>query len=313
MKIGIVGAGFVGSTAAYAMVMRGVGSEIVLVDRNGELADAQARDILHATPFAYPTKVRAGSYADLDGAGLVVLAAGVNQKPGETRLELLTRNAEIFGGIIPEVLKAAPQTILLVATNPVDVMTQISTVIAARHGVPTCRVIGSGTILDTARYRALLGQHLGVSPKSVHAHVLGEHGDSEVLHWSNAEAGGLNVAVVGDQVGRPVTDAVKARIDDEVRCAAYRIIKGKGATWYGIGGGLARLAQVIANDERALVTCSMLTDSCLGVPQVALSLPRLLGAAGVISTLTPDLDEAEASALRHSAEVLKSAFDGVAL
>ncbi len=311
MRIGVVGAGNVGSAAAYAMVMRGVGQEIVLVDRNADLADAQARDILHATPFAYPTRVRAGDYPDLRGAGVVVLAAGANQKPGETRLDLLSRNAEIFNAIIPAVLDAAPDAVFLVATNPVDVMTQVSTVIAGRHGVPSCRVIGSGTILDTARFRALLGQHLDVSPKAIHAHVLGEHGDSEVLHWSNAEAGGLNVAEVGRQTGKPITAADKARIDEEVRRAAYRIIKGKGATWYGIGGGLARLAQMVATDERAIVTCSILTPDCQGVKDVCLSLPRMVGAAGVMATLDPELDDGEAAAMRRSAEILREAFEGV--
>lgn len=311
MRIGVVGAGNVGSAAAYAMVMRGVGQEIVLVDRNADLADAQARDILHATPFAYPTRVRAGDHADLRGAGVVVLAAGANQKPGETRLDLLSRNAEIFNAVIPAVLEAAPDAVFLVATNPVDVMTQVSTVIAGRHGVPARRVIGSGTILDTARFRALLGQHLDVSPKAIHAHVLGEHGDSEVLHWSNAEAGGLNVAEVGRQTGRPLTEADKARIDEEVRRAAYRIIKGKGATWYGIGGGLARLAQMVVTDERAIVTCSILTARCEGVEDVCLSLPRMVGAAGVMATLDPELDAGEAAALKRSAEILREAFEGV--
>lgn len=313
MRIGVVGAGFVGSAAAYAMVMRGVGNDIVLVDKNEALADAQARDILHATPFAYPLSVRAGGYEDLNRAGIVVLAAGVNQKPGESRLDLLSRNAEIFAGIIPEVLKASPEAIFLVATNPVDVMTQISTVIAGRHGVPAHRVIGSGTILDTARFRALLGQHLGVSPKSVHAHVLGEHGDSEVLHWSQATAGGLPILEAGQQLGRPLCAAERQVIDDEVRCAAARIIKGKGATWYGIGGGLARLAQCITGNERALVTCSIVTPEVVGVQDVALSLPRLLGAGGVLETLMPNLDDGEMAALRRSAEILRHAFNGVRL
>lgn len=313
MRIGIVGAGFVGSAAAYAMVMRGVGSEIVLVDRNTALADAQARDILHATPFAHPMPVRAGEYADLNRAGIVVLAAGANQKPGESRLDLLCRNAEIFSGIIPEVLKATPDAVFLVATNPVDVMTQICATIASTHGVPPCRVIGSGTILDTARFRALLAQHLGVSPKSVHAHVLGEHGDSEVLHWSQAMAGGLPVIEAARQLGRPMCAAYRDVIDDEVRCAAARIIKGKGATWYGIGAGLARLSECIANNERALVTCSMVTPEVVGVKDVALSLPRMVGAGGVVDTLMPDLDVGETACLQRSAEILRHAFNGVRL
>ncbi|QJE72021.1 L-lactate dehydrogenase [Aerophototrophica crusticola] len=311
MKIGIVGAGAVGSTAAYAMLMRGVGSELVLVDRNTELAEAQARDILHATPFAYPARVRSGGYGELDGAGIVVLSAGANQKPGESRLDLLSRNAAIFGEIIPQVLDASPDAVFLVATNPVDVMTQVSAAIAAKHGVPACRVIGSGTILDTARFRALLARHLCVSPKSVHAHVLGEHGDSEVLHWSTAKAGGLPVEEAGRQLGKPLTDADRAHIDDEVRHAAAAIIKGKGATWFGIGAGLARLAQMVQDDEQALATCSILTPEVAGVKDVALSLPRLVGRSGVVATLEPTLTGEEEKALARSAGILKAAFEGV--
>ncbi|HYE50876.1 MAG TPA: L-lactate dehydrogenase [Azospirillaceae bacterium] len=311
MRIGVVGCGAVGGTAAYAMVMRGVGSELVLVDRNAELADAQARDILHATPFAYPAQVRAGAYGDLAGAGIVVLAAGVNQKPGESRLDLLARNAAVFADIIPPVLAAAPEAVLLVATNPVDVMTQIAAGIAARSGVPAGRVVGSGTILDTARFRALLAAHLGVSPKSVHAQVLGEHGDSEVLHWSAATAGGLPVADLAEQLGRPLDEAARTRIDEGVRRAAAAIIRGKGATWFGIGAGLARLAQMIQDDERALATCSIVTESVEGVGPVALSLPRLVGASGVRDTLLPPLDPAERAGLRRSAEILKAASDGL--
>ena len=171
-KIGIVGAGFVGSTAAYAMVMRGVGSDIVIVDLNRAAAEAQASDIVHAVPFAYSANVRAGDYPDLAGADIVLLSAGVNQQPGETRIQLLGRNASVFGTIIPKVLQAAPDAVLVVATNPVDVMTQIAQRIS---GLPASRVVGSGTILDTARFRSLLAGHLGVSPKSVHAQV-GGHG-----------------------------------------------------------------------------------------------------------------------------------------
>jgi len=310
MKIGIVGAGQVGATAAYSMMMRRVGSEIMLVDRNADLAVAQARDILDATPFADPVRVRAGESADLDGARVVVLAAGTNQRPGESRLDLLSRNAEIFAEIVPAVLAAAPDPIFLVATNPVDVMTQIVTAIAGRGGVPSERVIGSGTILDSARFRTLLAAHLGISPTYIDARVLGEHGDSEVLHWSGAAAGNLSVTEVARQMGRHLTDADRSRIDTAVRCAAYAI-QGKGATWFGVGAGLARIAQAIEDDERALLTCSMLTPECQGVRDVALSLPRVLGAVGVLKTFVPDLDAGERAALKRSAEILKEAAEGV--
>jgi L-lactate dehydrogenase len=311
VKIGIVGAGQVGATTAYAMMMRGVGSEIVLVDQNADLAVAQARDILDAATLADPLRVRAGELAKLEGARVVVLAAGVSQRPGESRLDLLSRNAKIFAEIVPEVLAAVADPIFLVATNPLDVMTQIVTVLAGRHGVAPERVIGSGTILDSARFCTALAAHLGINPAYIDARVLGEHGDSQVLHWSGAVAGNLSVAEAARQMGRELTGADRSRIDAAVRGAAHAMIKGKGATWFGVGAGLARMAEVIEGDGRALITCSMLTAECQGVRDVALSLPRVLGAGGVVNTLTPNLDAAESDALRRSAELLKEAAEGV--
>ncbi|MFT3764617.1 MAG: L-lactate dehydrogenase [Minicystis sp.] len=304
MKVAVVGAGMVGSTAAYAMTLQGTCSELVLVDLDTKLAVAQARDIMHSAPFAHPVRVSAGDYADVAGAALVVIAAGVSQRPGETRLSLLDRNARVFQSVIPSVQRYAPDAILLVATNPVDVMTQIAARIA---GGPPGRVIGSGTILDTARFRALLGEHLGVSTASIHAYVLGEHGDSEVLVWSDARVGGVALGGFAAQVGRPVQPADRDRIDEGVRRAAYAIIEGKGATYHGIGAGLARLARAILRDERALYTLSTLTPDVAGVPEVTLSLPRILGRDGVVATITPDLAPDERAALRRSAEILKQA------
>ncbi len=308
MKVGVVGAGFVGSTAAFAMVMTGAASEIVLVDANPKLALAQAHDIAHAIPFAHATHVRHGGYESLAGAGAVVLAAGVSQKPGETRLQLLERNARIYADIIPKALAAAPGAVLLVATNPVDVMTQIATRIS---GLPPGRVVGSGTILDTARFRALLGERLGLTPRSVHAVVVGEHGDSEVLLWSGATAAGLPVEAFAAQTGRPMTAGDRAAIDEGVRRAAYRIIDGKGHTAFGIGGGLARLVEAIRRDERAVITCSILTPDVVGVPEVALSLPRVVGAGGVLGTVMPPMTAEEEAALKRSAEILKDAATSV--
>ena len=308
MKVGIVGAGAVGATAAFAMVMSGSASEVVLVDLNEKMAMAQAQDIAHAVPFAHAVVVRHGSYSELAGAGVIILTAGVGQKPGETRLQLLERNARVFAQVIPAALAAAPDAILLVATNPVDVMTQVATRIS---GLPRTRVIGSGTVLDTARFRALLAARLGVTPKSVHAYVLGEHGDSEVLLWSGAMAAGVPVDACAAQFGRPLTEGDRASIDEGVRRAAYRIIEGKGHTAFGIGGGLSRIVAAIAGDERAVLTCSILNDSVLGVPEVALSLPRVVGARGVLDTVMPDLSDEEAQALKRSAEILKEAATSV--
>jgi len=220
MKIGIVGCGMVGSTSAYALVMSGVGREIVLVDLNRRRAEAEANDIYHAVPFAHPLTVRAGDYPDLAGARVVVIAGGVAQKEGETRLHLLQRNAEVFRQIIPSVLRYAPEAVLLVVTNPVDIMTHLAARFAADFGVPHTRVIGSGTTLDTARFRALLGRHFDVDARHVHAYVIGEHGDSEVLVWSQATIAGMNLDDFAKVHGRPLTEAQRQDIEDNVRRAS---------------------------------------------------------------------------------------------
>jgi L-lactate dehydrogenase len=307
MKVGVVGAGMVGSAAANALVLSGAASEVVLVDKDEKRAVAEAEDILHATPFSHIVTVRAGAYADLQGADVVIVAAGVSQKPGETRLELLDRNTEVFADVIPQSLEAAPDAILLIATNPVDVMTMVATRLS---GLPSSRVIGSGTILDTARFRALLGQHLGISPKSVHGYVLGEHGDSEVLCWSLADVGSVTVEEYARQIGRPLDEAAKARIDERTRRAAYTIIEGKGATWYGIAGGLVRICRAIGRNEQSVLTVSMLGDEIEGVGPVALSLPRVIGRAGITGTIWPTLTREENAALTRSAEVIVEAAGG---
>jgi L-lactate dehydrogenase len=306
MKVGIVGCGLVGSTAAYAMALEGAARDLVLIDLNPAVARAHAEDILHATPFATSVRIAAGDYPDLRGAEAVVLACGVAQRPGETRLQLLERNAEVFRNVLARVMESAPEAILVVASNPVDVMTQIVTRIS---GLPASRVIGSGTILDTARFRALLGEHLRVAPQSVHAYVLGEHGDSEVLVWSSARVGGVPIPDFAQQVGRPLTEEAKARVDEGVRRAAYRIIEGKGATYHGIGAGLARIIRAIRDDERTVLTLSSMSTDVEGLDEVSLSLPRVLGAAGIGAELRPTLSGEEQEALRKSAEILRAAAD----
>ena len=301
MKLGIVGAGMVGSAAAFACVMRGAASEIVLVDLNKARAQAEAEDIAHAVPFSGSARVAAGDYDDLSGADVVILACGVSQKPGESRLELLSRNAEVFRSVVAEVTRAAPDAILLIASNPVDIMTHVT---QALSGLPAGRVIGSGTILDTARFRWLLGRHLNIAPRSVHAYVLGEHGDSEVAVWSSAMAGSVPIISFADQIGRPLDQRARERIAEDVRSAAYTIIEGKGATWYGIGAGLARVARAIIDDEHALFSVSQVSAEVEGVSDVALSLPRIVGGPGIIANLMPDLDEGERAALRRSAGVI---------
>lgn len=308
MKIGIVGAGMVGSAAGYAIALKGTASKIVFVDRNQALAKAQAQDVAHAVPFNSQTQVMAGGYPDLSGAGVIILAAGVAQTAGESRLDLLARNTAVFRSVIAQVLAAAPDTILLVASNPVDIMTQIATRLS---GLPPSRVIGSGTILDTARFRSLIGAHLQIAPQSVHAFVLGEHGDSEVLAWSSAQAGTLSLPDFAAQMRVPLTQQIKARIDDGVRNAAYTIIEGKGATWFGIGAGLERIVRAIARDEQTVWSVSIVTPEIEGVHDVALSLPRIIGAQGVVADLSPKLDQSERTALAASARLLKDTVDAL--
>jgi L-lactate dehydrogenase len=302
MKAAVVGCGFVGSTAAYAMTLEGAASEILLIDLNKKMAQAQAEDILHATPFANPVRIVAGDYPDLEGTKVVVLACGVGQRPGESRLELLDRNVKVFEDVIPKVLKYAPEALLLVTSNPVDVVTEMVTTISK---LPAHRVVGSGTILDTARFRALLGEHLNVSPHSVHGYVLGEHGDSEVLVWSSAKVGGIPLLEFAEQVGRPITAEVKARIDEGVRRAAHRIIEGKGATYYGIGAGLSRIVSAFRDDERVVLTVSNRSKPGEGFEGVTLSLPRVVGAGGILMTMRPVLSDEELETLWKSAKILK--------
>jgi L-lactate dehydrogenase len=308
MKIGIIGSGAVGATTAYAMVMRGIGREIVLVDRNATRAQAEADDILHAVPFAHPLHVRAGDYADLHGSAAIIITAGVGQRPGETRLQLLERNSAVFREVVPKVLSSAPDAVLIVATNPVDIMTHLAARYAADYGVPRHRVIGSGTTLDTARFRALLGRHLGVDSQHVHAYVLGEHGDSEVLAWSAVGIGGIPLDQFCVVQGQEVTEAVKQEIDEQVRNAAYRIIEGKGATFYGIGSALARIVDVILRDQRAILTVCSPMDKVAGVPDVTVALPNLVGGQGVIATCLFDLSDDEHERLRASAQVVRDAI-----
>ena len=309
MKTGIVGSGFVGSTAAYALVMRGVGRSVVLVDQNRARADSEADDILHAVPFAHPLEVTAGDYADLAGCKVVIVSAGVGQKPGETRLQLLGRNAEVFKQVIPRILRHTPQAILLIATNPVDVMTHLAARYAGEAGVASGRVIGSGTTLDTARLRSLIGRKLNIDSQHIHAYVLGEHGDSEVIPWSLVTVGGIPLEefCTGGEIS--ICSEDYEAIDQKVRRAAYHIIEGKGATYYGIGSAITRIVEVILQGERSILTVCTPMEDVAGVKDVTISLPNLVGGEGIIKTFFPNLNQSETTALRGSAQVVRSVID----
>lgn len=312
MKIGIVGTGAVGATAAFSLVMKGIGRRLVLVDANPDRARSEADDILHAVPFASPLEVAAGDYADLAGSRVVIVAAGVGQRPGETRLQLLARNAAVFRQVIPAVLDASPEAVLVIATNPVDVMTHVAATLAKEFGVDSHRVIGSGTMLDTARFRSLLGRAVGIDSRHVHAYVVGEHGDSEVLAWSTARVGGVGIDEFTAQRGIAFGEAERARIDEGVRNAAYRIIEGKGATYYGVASALAAMTSVILHDRRALMTVCTPQTHIAGVPDVTVSMPHVVGGEGVIGTHHPlTLDEREQEALHRSAALIRAQIDGI--
>ena len=313
MKIGIVGCGMVGSASAFALVMRGVGREIVLVDLNKARAEAEANDIYHAVPFAHPLTVRAGDYADLANTRAVVIAAGVAHKPGEARLQLLQRNAAVFGQVVPSILQHAPEAVLVVVSNPVDILTHMAAHFAGKRGMSATRVIGSGTMLDTARFRALLGRHYGVDPQHVHAYVIGEHGDSEVLTWSQAAIAGMKLDDFCKVHGPGLTSQQKCEIDGQVRRAAYQIIAGKGATYYGIGSAVARIVDVLLHDQRAILTICCRIQGLPGLDGLTLSLPHLVGGQGALAAIPLPLDDYEQQALTSSAAILREAVESLQL
>jgi len=309
MKVGIIGSGMVGATSAYAIMMRKAASDIVLVDIDSKRAIAEAQDIMHAVPFASATDIFAGNYEDLKDAKIVVIAAGANQKPGETRLMLMEKNAAIMKDIISNVVQYNPNPIFLIATNPVDIITQICVKIGSEFGISPTRIIGSGTTLDTARFRSLLGNHIGVDPQNVHAYVIGEHGDSEVLTWSNIDIGGVTLEDFIAYRKIEFDENIKQKIEDGVRNAAYKIIEGKGSTYYGIAGAIAKLVDVINRDNRAVLTVSTLKDDVEGIKNVALSLPHLIGGEGDLGVLPIQLNVKERLLLKKSAEIIRSKID----
>lgn len=309
MKIGIVGSGMVGATAAYALIMRGVGRTIVLVDVNHKRAQAEADDLYHAVPFAEPLDIIAGDYSDLADCRVVIVAAGVGQKPGETRLQLLARNAAVFRQVIPSILQYAPQAILVIATNPVDIMTHLAAHYAADFNVPSTRVIGSGTTLDTARFRSLLGRHLGVDSHHIHGYVIGEHGDSEVLTWSLMTVGGLPLEDFCRERDLELNDDLRRQIDERVRRAAYHIIEGKGATYYGIGSALARITNIILHDQRAILTVCTPQPIIADIPNVTVAMPHLIGGQGILDSFPLPLTQQEYALLQNSARLIRNILD----
>lgn len=304
-KVTIVGAGFVGSTLAYTLSTHGTTSEIVLVDIDAKRAEGEAMDIEHGSPFAKESIVRAGSYEDSAGSDVVVITAGTNQRPGETRMDLITRNASIVTDVATQVAATSPNAVIVVISNPVDVMTRV---IQQVTGFPSERVIGSGTNLDSARFRYLLSHKFGIDSRNVHGYVMGEHGDSEFAAWSIVNIGGMNINEASDAFGNIMHDQDYLNIENQTRNAAYEIINRKKATYYGIAASGARIVEAILRDERAILPLSVKLTGEYGIRDVYLSLPAVIGQNGIIRILAPHISEQEEEHLHHSAEVLAEAY-----
>jgi len=300
-RIGIIGAGQVGAAAGYLLSSSPAISDIVLVDMNEARAAGEAADISHAAAFGSAARITEGDYADLAGASVVVITAGASLQPGQTRLELLHQNLHITDHIVSQVLHAAPDAVLVFATNPVDVMPAIA---VQRYGVPAHRAIGTGCMLDSIRFRDRLAQHLDIAPASIHAYVLGEHGDSEVLNWSSAVVAGVPVIEFATQRGRPIDAAMQNAIAEDVRTSAYRIKAGKGVSNFGIGGCIARLVRAIVSDERSVFAVSTCLPELLGVRDTCVSLPHVISLQGATGPFMPLMSAQETAALRRSASVL---------
>lgn len=301
-RIAIVGAGAVGATLAYALMIRGQADELVLIDVNRAKAEGEAMDLSHGLPFVRPVDVHVGDYADCAGADVVVITAGAASRPGETRLDLAERNAGIFRQIIPDVVRYNADGILLVVTNPVDVLTYLTLKLSGR---PATRVIGSGTVLDSARFRYLLAEHCGVDPRNVHAHIIGEHGDSAVPVWSLANIAGTRLTDYCVVCHQDCDGIPRDKIFHQVRDAAYDVIQRKGATFYAIGLSVASIVESVLRNQHSVLPISSLMQGPYDMEDVCLSLPTIVGSEGVIQVLDLPLSEDELAGLRQSASVLR--------
>jgi L-lactate dehydrogenase len=292
----------VGASFAYSLMQRGVANELVLIDADAARAEGEMMDLNHGLPFVRPMRIIAGDYSDLANAEVIVICAGVGQRPGQTRLELLQTNAGIFHNIVPKVTAVNQDAIIIVATNPVDILTQISAQIV---GLDRCRVLGSGTSLDTARLRYMLGVHYGVDSRSVHAYVVGEHGDSELALWSLANIGGVRLADFVGANRQGYDQAALDRIFEQTRNAAYEIIQRKKATYYAIGLGLLSVVEAVLRDQHTVMTVSSPLSGQYGVSDIAISMPAIVGRRGVEEVLNLPLSESELAAFQSSAQTLK--------
>jgi len=301
-KVAVIGCGFVGSASAFALMQSGLFSEIVLIDSDQAKAEGEALDISHGVPFAKPVKIYAGTYDDVKDASIIVLTAGANQKPGETRLDLVKKNISIFKAILPQIKQSGFHGILLVVANPVDILT---TVAIKCSGLPENHVLGSGTVLDTARLKFELGNHLNVDPRSVHAFIIGEHGDSEIAAWSSANVSGIELNRFCEMRGHFHHEEAMERIANDVKNSAYEIIEKKKATYYGIAMSVKRICEAIMRDEKSILPISSMMHGDYQIEGISLSMPAIVGIDGVETHVPIKLNEDEAEKLRKSAQTLK--------
>ena len=307
-KIGIIGCGNVGMTVAYTLMSHGLCTEMVLIDVNKQKAESEAMDLGHCLPFLSPMQIYSGEYENLAGAEMIVIAAGVGQRPGETRIDLLHRNADIFRDILKQIVKVNRECILLVVSNPVDVLTYAA---LKASGFPPSRVIGTGTVLDTARLKYLVGEKLGVDYRNVHSFIIGEHGDSELAVWSGANVSGINIDDFCPLCHNCHRMADLYELYDDVKNSAYEIIRGKGATYYAIAQATRRIIEAIFGDENSILPVSTYLEGQYGLNNICMSIPSIIGSGGVKHVLDIPLSDVEYAALMASANTLRQVIDSL--
>ena len=307
-KAAVIGCGFVGSSTAFALMQSGLFSELILIDADADRAEGEALDISHGTPFARPMKIYAGTYKDISDAAIVIITAGANQKPDETRLDLVSKNTKIMRSIVQEIMKYGCEGILLIVSNPVDILTYEALKIS---GLPKNRVIGSGTVLDTGRLKSELAEHLGVDSRSIHAFIIGEHGDSEIAAFSSANVSGVPLYDVCDIRGYFHHDASIREIAQTVKNSAYEIIEKKKATYYGISMAVRRICEAIVRDEKSILPVSVMLDGIYGLKDIVLSMPTIIGAGGAEGQMPITLNQAEQDQLKQSADVLRDVIKNI--
>ena len=305
-KAVMVGCGFVGSASVFALMQSGLFSEIAMIDADMDKAEGEAMDISHGIPFAKQMRVYAGNYDDVRDAGIVIVTAGANQKPDETRLDLVHKNVGIFKSIIPEIASRDFKGILLIVANPVDILTAVAKKLS---GLPKNRVIGSGTVLDTGRLKTRLSDHLGVDSRSIHAFIIGEHGDSEIAAFSSANVSGIPLNDFCEMRGHYSHDESEKNIAEEVKNAAYEIIQRKKATYFGVAMAVKRICECIVRDEKSILPVSTMMHGEQGIDGVVLSMPCIVGSEGIETQVPIKLDEDELKRLRESANILKGIFE----